>query len=176
MILQLTGPQWNAVSHRIPNEWKETMREHRTATYGRSHNYDLPASCWRILLDRLRLGAIGPLGGFTQGPDALYSAISLITRRVHEIEQHPALSPGLHVTGWMTGVIPAWDTRPGRSCYPADAPFIVLQPRHLTERGWKLTTWISAGDQDLVIAKSLADCEDVELRLHRQFSVVDAEL
>lgn len=172
MIIQLTGPQWNAVAARIPDDWKTAMRERRVQNYGRSHNYDLPAVCWRALFDHLSAGAVGPYGGFTKGPDALYSAISRIIRSVLEIEQHPALTPGRHVTGWLPDVIPAWETRPTRSCYPADAPFVLLRPRHITERGWRLTTWVSATDEDRLVSQRLSDREDVQLVLGRQFGMV----
>lgn len=178
MIICLTAPQWNAVCSRIPEGWKQTMRLYRTQTYGRSHNYDLPAICWRRLFDHLSAQAVGPLGGFTKGPDALYSAISKIVREVHRIEQHPALTPGRHVTGWLPDVIPAWQSPhlAVRQPYPpgdgSSSFFVLLVPRHVTEREWKLTTWVpaSATDHHRLVAESPTHSENVQCVLGRQFS------
>lgn len=175
MIVPLTGPQWNAVAQRIPVEWKEAMKEHRTHNYGRSHNYDLPMACWRAVFEHLQAQAIGPQGGFTMGPEALYSAISRMMRGILEAEQHPALTPGLHVTGWRSEIVPVWDTRPTRSCYPAEASFVLLIPWHVTQRGWKLTTW-SASYDNLVVTQSCSHSEDVQLVLAAQFGVGGIQL
>jgi hypothetical protein len=177
MIIALSGQQWNSVSQRIPAGWKQAMKEHRTQTYGRSHNYDLPAICWRRLFDHLSAQATGPLGGNTQGPEALYSAISVIIRRVMQMEHHPALR-GQAVTGWRPEIIPAWRS-PHRlfSCYPVpDEPFVLLIPRHITERGWKLTTWVSAPDDDLLVAESLANSDEMELIFNAQTVTAGVDL
>lgn len=181
MIIQLSGQQWNAVAHRIPEAWKNAMREHRTQNYGRSHNYDLPAICWRRLFDHLSAQATGPLGGNTRGPDALYSAIKVIIRRVMEIEQHPALTPGQAVTGWRGEIIPAWrgpsrlDLR--RSPYPCEGErFLLLRPLHFTEREWKLTTWLPADADDLLVAQSVTYSEEMQLVLSGQFGPVGVDL
>lgn len=167
MIVSLTGKQWNTVANRIPAHWRQAMKQHRSNNYGRTYSYDLPAICWRRLFDHLSAQATGPLGGFTTAPDALYSALAKIIREVMKIEQHPALTPGLAVTGSLPDIIPAWETRPVRSCYPTDeAPFVLLVPRHFTERGWALTTWISA--KDCYLPERLADCEHAELLLGRE--------
>lgn len=179
MIVSLTGPQWQAVAARIPEEWKTVMRGQRTQTYGRTHNYDLPAVCWRLLFDHLSGQAVGPLGGFTKGPDALYSAIGRIIRAVHTFEQHPALTPGLHVVGWLPDVIPCWQSPhlAVRQPYPPSPEsasfFVLLVPRHVTEREWKLTTWVpvSATDKHLREAESLTYREDMQLVLSRQFGL-----
>ena len=184
MNIQLTGEQWNAVSHRIPEQWKRAMRENRRQTYGRSHNYDLPAICWRRLFDHLRAGATGPLGGNTRGPDALYSAISRIIKRVMEIEQHPALTPGRYVKGISMEVIPAWGdpigVRRGWSPYPFSVEgcyrFVLLVPRWEKQRGWDLTTWTSTTDHDLLVAQSATYSEEFQLLLAGQFSPVGVDL
>lgn len=170
MIVHLNAQQWQAVAARIPVEWKEAMREHRTQTYGRSHNYDLPAICWRRIFDLLSAKATGPLGGNTQGPDALYSAIAKIIRLVMQAEQHPALVPGRSVTGSRGEIIPAWETKigvppwPRRSPYPIeDARFVLMRPYQFIERGWKLTQWESTPDDDLLVAESRSNCEQMEL-------------
>lgn len=180
MIVTLTGPQWNAIQARIPDDWRTTMQENRRHTYGRTHAYDLPAVCWRGVLNHLIPQATGPNGGFTKGPDALYSAISKMMRRVLEIEQHPALTVGLAVTGTYRDVIPAWQTvcPTVRSPYPqppeAGWQFVLLRPRHFTERGWGLTTWHP--DYHALETESLTYHEDVQLVLGRQFGVVVGEL
>lgn len=175
MIICLGGKQWNSVSNRIPAPWREAMKENRTKTYGMSYNYDLPAICWRRLFDHLAPQATGPMGGFTQGPDALYSAISKIIREVMTIEQHPGLKPGLHVTGWRGEVIPAWETRPTRSCYPAEAEFVLLFPRHVREREWKLTVWLPTNDH-VYQAESLLHHQQMEAIFVTEVSAGAVEL
>jgi hypothetical protein len=183
VIIQLTGPQWNVIANRIPAVWRDTMKPYRQQTYGRSHNYDLPAICWRRLLDHLTAQASGPLGGNTQGPEALYSAISTISRRVLEMEQHPALTNRAAV-GWLPDVIPAFAdptyVRRGFSPYPFYVDgvhrFVLLAPRWITEREWKLTTWDSTNPDDLLVAQSVTYREEMQLVFDREFRPVGVDL
>lgn len=179
LIVHLNAQQWQAVAARIPVEWKEAMREHRVQTYGKAHNYDLPAICWRRIFDLLSAKATGPLGGNTQGPEALYGAIQKMIRLIMQAEQHPALVPGRSVTGWRSEVIPAWQdpVSAHRSPYPHDGwTFVLLRPRHFVEREWSLTMWESTPDDDLLVAESRTHCEQLEAVFHAQISPVGVDL
>jgi hypothetical protein len=169
VIISLTHQQWVSLSVRLPEEWKAAMKANRSKMYGRTHRYELPAACWRAIFDHASKDAFGPLGGRTRAKDSLYSALSKIVRDLHRIEQHPALTPGLACRGWLPDVIPAWDSRPKRSCYPVDAPYVLLVPHHFVEREWQLTVWKpSAGDGQ---AHRRLYREDVQALILGQFGI-----
>lgn len=151
MIVTLTWDQWKAIRTRIPIELAEAMLAHRRAR-GRSHDYLLPAIGWKRVLDALVAECYGPLGGMKAGGRnaSVYRAISKIAERVGRMESHPALTPGLGVTGPSADVIPAWVVEQGfgYSPYPvADASFVVLRPHMIRLGRADITIWKS-GDPD----------------------------